>query len=388
MTAEADKGAADQAVADALGRVPSDAVLDKVAALRSRVENMHALAEEFGNDPGMLIPGLMPNDVRFGMITGPSKAGKTWLAHALVISLGNGLPFLGLFPLSHQVEDHSRHDHLGRPAVVDVEGVGEPQRTLYVQAENSRWSMESRTRAILRGLGAEFAWDEEEGVPVILGAGAENVDLLLDPGLDITTADGIDALSAVVALGGYRNVVLDSAYNFVPGSLNDDEVAKRAVAGLKEFHRRTECRVLVDHHTSAKGGPFATGESMGSTFWTSAWFDWELRMTPRAGDRSVLLTPFGRDLDETCEPVRVRMVTAGRWELVTDEASAAEALAALGALEPWLEERGLRVYRTGQGGLRISGRGNSQEAVAGQLGVSPLALREAMSMLADRADAA
>ncbi len=116
----------------------SKVVRDKIAEIDGRIVSLKSVAERFSRDPGFLIPGLLPTDVRYVFITGPSKHQKTWITHEIVAALGDGTPFLGLYALTHQ-EDTGVVDELGRDVFETVEGVGKAQKTLYVQQENSEY---------------------------------------------------------------------------------------------------------------------------------------------------------------------------------------------------------------------------------------------------------
>ena len=64
--------------------------------LTAATHNLHQVATRYSPDPGFIIPGWLPADTERLLISGPAKAGKSWLAHELVFSLGTGQSFLGV----------------------------------------------------------------------------------------------------------------------------------------------------------------------------------------------------------------------------------------------------------------------------------------------------
>lgn len=73
------------------GSSPTDANANRPSwKLRSLAE---LAAQDFGS-PGWLLPGLWPGDA-YGVIAAESKAGKSWLAMDLAVSIATGTAFLG-----------------------------------------------------------------------------------------------------------------------------------------------------------------------------------------------------------------------------------------------------------------------------------------------------
>lgn len=348
----------------------------KVGEIAERIVSLKTVAERFTPDPGFLIPGLLPTDARYVFITGPSKHQKTWVTHEIVTALGDGTPFLGLYPLSHQ-RPTEQVDDLGREVFETVEGLGKAQKTLYVQQENSEYSMEIRHRAILeaRHGPAHIGYDyDESGARIgdfkraFLG-GNDHIDLLPRMALDLTNLEHAEAVARVCKSRGYENLVLDSTYQLATGNLNETEYANRLVDSVKKIYEFSGTRIFLIHHSSTKGeaGAKKLRESMGSTYFTSAWYDLEIRVW-RDPDGVVTLRPIWRDGD--LEDRTIRMLEPGIWEEVTELTMAIERQSEVTALREFLESLGYTeddVKITEDNRTRLPS-GLNQETVAKQLG--------------------
>ena len=277
------------------------------------------ISERGTPDPGNLVPGWLPADTERLLITGPSKAGKSWLAHELVFSLATGLPFLNLYDLEYT---ELLHQGMGVHQRVVRTGVAEPWRTVYVQLENSLISMERRHAAIRVAHGGVAREDEGH----IEGAASRNWLQVLhtapngDRLRSLNLFDPAESLGLINFLRETHSkiLVLDSAWRTLPGTLNDEPTAKRFTAELENIIDASGLKLLVlIHHASTKGdgGRARHRESMGSTFFTSAWHDLNWRV--QRGKDGVTTVAFDAR-DHMMDPREVRMTSEGHWEAVEE----------------------------------------------------------------------
>lgn len=336
-------------------------------AFLDRAIPMGKLAERWSPEPPVIIPGLLPGDVRLMQVSGPSKNGKSLVTQELVTTLGTGWPFLGLIGPQHERKDSDGRWHT-------VDGLEKPERTLYVQLENSEFSMEKRARNILKREVASDVWErylferpdwrDVEAPPAFRAA--DNVDVVVLESMDLFDEDQVAALEEVLIERQYRNLVLDSIYLTVGGSLNDEVVAKRLVRLLKGLNKRTGTRMICIHHASTKGdGNRRAKESMGSTFFTSA--AWDLTWRIDREGQEYTITPIARDHD--FEPFVAIMKDLAQWEsgAASDRAT---------RLRAWLEENDLEIGPKG-GGVGIQGW--TVKAIASALGWSTGSVSAAMN---------
>ncbi len=312
--------------------------------LRGSVHNLHAVATQYPPDPGFIIPGWLPAETERLLISGPAKAGKSWLAHELVFSLGTGLPFLGV----HQLEYAEHVPDPNDPRVYQTErklGIRLPEITAYVQQENSLYSMEVRHRSILLDRGGEEVITDDG--PDIIGIDDRLIALLHRVDLDLFNNVHLEALADILLEWKARNLVLDSIYRCMPGTLNDESMAKELILRLEYLMTHAHVRIIALHHASTKGdgGGQKFKEAMGSTFFTSAWPDLEWRIH-RGKDKVTSIDFVARD--HQLEPQEVRMVAAGSWVGVDSQALT------VAGLQEHLDKEGLVVMRRG-GGWGFSG---------------------------------
>lgn len=317
---------------------------------------MGDLVRRLSPDPLMIIEGLLPADVRLMQISGPSKAGKTMLALELVYTLATGRSFLGLFPPVEVGYDYETHER--------IEPWGP---TLYLQLENSAYSMERRAQAIIARETREDYWydfirsdgdSEHDDLTVRLNE-ANDVFVRMENEFSFDNKENVDRL--VDELQDYRFLVIDSIYLTVSkGSLNDMVYATGLAKKLKWLARETNTTIIVIHHASEKGeyrGKKAR-ESMGSTFFTAAFWDLTWRVDRDKRNHEFTIELVARDYD--FDPVKVQMTELGRWQR-------AEVVDKVAQLTAWLEERELEVGPKGSG---VGVKGYTFKKIADELGWS------------------
>ncbi len=328
------------------------------ATLEASAHNLHGVATRYSPDPGFIIPGWLPADTERLLISGPAKAGKSWLAHELVFSLGTGQPFLGVFDLEYQ-------EHVpvpGDPRAYQTEtkyGMRAPETTVYIQQENSMYSMETRHRSILLDRGGEEVLDED-GNPDIVGIDDRNIALVHRLDLNLFNNVHLETLVEKLNVWEARNLVLDSIYRCMPGTLNDESMAKELILRLEHLMKYAKVRIIALHHASTKGdsGGQKFKEAMGSTFFTSAWPDLEWRMH-RGKDKVTSVDFIARD--HALSEVEVRMVEPGSWiDITANDVS-------LDDFQAYLDDNHLVPVRRGKG---WSFNDATQGEVAAALGTS------------------
>lgn len=346
----------------------------KVADIGRSAIPFGALIRRFSPEPIPRIPGVLPGEevARRIFVTAPSKNLKTWVVYETVYSLGTGEDFLNCIPLVHG-EWEQQEDENGDPIMVRVkkDGAGEPLKTLYLQMENTEYSMEVRGRAIAEGHGHTISPDDP----------LEDSDfIMIVPRMELNLLDPIHQEAIIRVAQDFDIVVMDSTYNMVPRTLNDDEVAKELTRIINRMVDEAGVTIIAIHHSSTKGdgGGQKGRESMGSTFFTSAFWDHEIRLNYDREDRILNFTFVSRD--EDYEDLQFRFHEAGIWELVDPEREAREALdEALGKIRDWLEDDpNNRVYEVGNGAIKIGGQFSSQGDLAAHLGLTHETLKQGL----------
>jgi hypothetical protein len=293
----------------------------------------------------------------------------------MVYTLGTGEDFLGLIPLVHG--EWQLGEEEGTMQRVKVEGAGKPMRTLYLQMENTEYSMEVRGRIIAEAHGHTIEPDDDD---------ADREDfIMIIPRMEMNLLDPVDAEALIQVAMPFDIVVMDSTYNMVYRTLNDDEVAKALTRVINRLVSEADVTVIAIHHSSTKGegGKGKGRESMGSTFFTSAFWDHEIRLNYDRPDRLLHTTFVSRDTD--LDDLQFRFIDAGLWELVDPEAEAASQLDdVLNDIQDWLDEDPAnQVWRMANGALRVGGSYGSQEDLAAHLGVTQALLRRGLGRWLD-----
>lgn len=186
---------------------------------------------------------------------------------------------MGLIPLTKTVGTPVLDDDGEFTGVVQQEqvegGIGQPLRTLYLQTENSAYSMEKRLAYLYRDRGGRLAVDEywdahwldlpEEGYLSVVAK------------VDFNLHNHVERQAIIEVARSFDIVVFDSVYRFIPSaSLNDEVVAKQLMNYVEEIQDSAKLVMVIGlHHSSTKGegGKQKGRESMGSTYFTSAWPD-------------------------------------------------------------------------------------------------------------------
>lgn len=302
---------------------------------RPFAQTADAISERGTPDPGNLIPGWLPADTERLLITGPSKAGKSWLAHEMVYSLATGEAFLGIYDLEYH---EMQHLGMGVHQRVTRKGVADPWKTVYVQLENSLISMERRHAAIRVSHGGEALEDEQriEGAASgdwlkVLHTDERSGERLRS--LNLFDAEESAGLIQYLQEESAQILVLDSAWRTLPSTLNDETTAKYYTGVLEHIIDASGLKLLVlIHHSSTKGegGGRKHRESMGSTFFTSAWHDLNWRV--QRGKDGITTVAFDAR-DHMLDPQEVRMTEEGVWQEI-DELSPA-GLANIASQQDW-----------------------------------------------------
>lgn len=361
-------------------RLREEAITAKVAEIGGSAIPFGELIRRFSPEPIPRIPGILPGEeqARRIFVTAPSKNLKTWFVYELVYSLGTGENFLTEVELVHGEMRPGEEE--GTMERVMVAGAGNPLRTLYLQMENTEYSMEVRGRAIAEGHGHTIEPYNEDDKP-----DSHEDFIMIVPRMELDMLDGIHVEAIIQVARDFDIVVLDSTYNMVTRTLNDDEVAKGLTRVVNRLVDEAGVTVIAIHHASTKGegGSRQGRESMGSTFFTSAFWDHEIRLNYDRPDRILNITFVSRDTD--FDDLQYRFIEPGLWERVDREAEvAAELAGALHAIRDWIDtDPNNRVYEVGNGGIRVAGQYANQGDLAVSLNLTHDVLRKALRVYLD-----
>jgi len=175
--------------------------------------SLRKLIEEHPEMRPAVVHGLL-REGETGNIIAPTKAGKSWLAAALAVNVGDGRPFLGMYPTER-----------GNVLMVDNELHGE--------------TLANRLPRVASALGIALT-DVEDRI---------FVEVVRGRGMDIhALADHL----ADVPPGRFKLVILDALYRFLPRG--SDENSNADVAGIYDvvdgLADRLACGFVLIHHSS------------------------------------------------------------------------------------------------------------------------------------------
>jgi len=181
-----------------------------------------------------LIDGLW-SQAAVGIIGGPPKAAKSWMALDMAISVASGTPCLGVFD------------------------VLEPGRALLFMAEDADAAVRARVAGICRHRGLDIHRLDLH----IITATSLRLDLERDR----------KRLSDVVADLAPRLLLLDPFVRLHRGDENDAGHISGLLAYLRELQREHHLAVVVVHHTRKNGGGAVLGQTLRGSGDFHAWVD-------------------------------------------------------------------------------------------------------------------
>lgn len=202
-----------------------------------------------------------------GLLGGPPKAFKTWVAAELALAVAAGSPALGRF------------------------AAPDPGPVLFFGAEDPPPDLRIRFEGIARARGLDLA-----RVPLLLlDVAALRLD---DPG-------HLDRLRRTVALHAPRLLVLDPFVRLVAGLDENSARDVSAVLGaLRTLQREENVTVLLVHHMR-KSPAAHPGQQLRGSGDFSAWADSALYLTRRGDDRMLVVEHRGAPAPP---PFRLRLV--------------------------------------------------------------------------------
>lgn len=185
--------------------------------------------------------GLLPRGGRL-LVTGAPKVGKSIFIETMVLSIASGLPFLRQFEMAN-------------------DGLTPGHRVLILDRELSERSLYDRFNALIA---------DRRGYSV-----AEDK-LLIDHKfrLQLDTPNAANNLKNLVLENNAEVVVLDTAYKFFTGDMENAKSVAKAFATIDEVIMETGVSVILTHHHrkgGAQGARLAAPDAdqvMGSFLWT------------------------------------------------------------------------------------------------------------------------
>jgi len=181
-----------------------------------------------------LIDGLW-SQAAVGIIGGPPKAAKSWMALDMAISVASDTPCLGTFD------------------------VLEPGRALLFMAEDAHAAVRARVAGVCRHRGLDIQRLDLH----IITANSLRLDLERDREL----------LSGVVTDLAPRLLLLDPFVRLHRGDENDAGHISGILATLRELQREHHLAVVVVHHTRKNPGGAALGQTLRGSGDFHAWID-------------------------------------------------------------------------------------------------------------------
>ena len=295
------------------------------------VRRVHEI-EARANERRWLVDELFAS-AAVGLLGGPPKAFKTWVAAELALAVAAGTPAFGRF------------------------AVPVPGPVLFFGAEDSPPDLRSRFDHIARWRGVDLA-----KVPLFL---LDIAQLRLDD------AGHLDRLHHTVALHAPRLLVLDPFVRLVTGLDENSARDVSAVLGaLRTLQRERDVTILLVHHMRKSPAAHPAQQLRGSGDF-SAWLDSGLYLT-RDGDDRVLVVEHRSA--PAPPPFRLRLVPGDAPHLVIQDSLGADAAIANGdPLHARVLER-----------LRAVSRPHSTQALRDVLRVRKADLLTALRALADR----
>ncbi|MGH7477720.1 MAG: AAA family ATPase [Longimicrobiales bacterium] len=178
-----------------------------------------------------------------GVLGGPPKSCKSWLALELATATASGRPCLGRF------------------------AVPEPGPVLLYAAEDSPLQVRQRLEQLCRARGADFD--------------SLDLGLLTEPSLRIDRPADVERLHATLAQRPYRFLILDPYVRLQGADENHASEVAAILATLRELSRAYSLALLLVHHARKSGGDAAGLALRGSSDF-HAWGDSNLYLRRRA----------------------------------------------------------------------------------------------------------
>ena len=207
--------------------------------------------------PAVLIDGLLRKSHK-GMITGPSKAGKTFLIMQLALSLAKGTKWLGLYPtrqskvvyINFEIEGGSFYNRF-----IDI------YAGLYGISHNEALNKMQTDPDIIKNL---FLWN-------LRGYPSTNNNAVI-----------VNEIVRVCSLiGDVGAVFIDPVYKMMEGDENKAEDVSRFVSLLDFIAHKTQASIIYCHHHSkgSQSGRSSLDQGAGSGVWGRD-VDWNFNMLP------------------------------------------------------------------------------------------------------------
>jgi hypothetical protein len=228
-----------------------------------------------------------------GLLGGPPKAFKTWVAAELALAVATGCPALGRF------------------------AVPEPGPVLFFGAEDPPPDLRTRFDGIAHARHLDLAH-----APVLL---LDIAQLRLDD------ATHLDRLRRTLAHHAPRLLVLDPFVRLVTGLDENSARDVSAVLGaLRTLQREHDVTILLVHHMRKSPAAHHAQQLRGSGDF-SAWADSALYLTRHDDDRMLVVEHRGAPAPS---PFRLRLVSGDAPHLAIQDSDDVEASASASALDP------------------------------------------------------
>lgn len=234
-----------------------------------------------------------------GLLGGPPKAFKTWVAAELALAVATGTPAFGRF------------------------AANEPGPVLFFGAEDPPPDLRTRFDGIARARRIDLAQ-----APLLL---LDIAQLRLDD------AGHLDRLQRTVALHTPRLLVLDPFVRLVTGlDENSARDVSTVLGALRTLQRQHDVTILLVHHMRKSPAAHPAQQLRGSGDF-SAWADSGLYLTRDGDDRVLVVEHRGAPAPS---PFRLRLVPGDTPHLVIQDSHHAEtSVAAVDPLEARIVER-------------------------------------------------
>jgi len=238
--------------------------------ISGRISADEILSQEWP-EPEWAVPGILP--VGLGILAGPPKVGKSWLALQIAQAVAAG--------------GRALDEKVERGPVLYL-ALEDPERRLKERMQMQGWQ---------KGLLADF---------MSIGKFADNIGDLRN--------GGVGTLSNWIEEDNYRLVVIDTLSRAIQGDQGDVREMTNWLTPLQELaHSQNTAIVLVDHHRKVSGfDANAVGDILGSTA-KGAMADTILSMYREQGKSGAKLIVIGREIEETKLKIRFDRQT-GCWQ--------------------------------------------------------------------------
>jgi hypothetical protein len=235
--------------------------------------------------PLWLVVGLW-GDGAVGVIGGPPKSCKTWLALEIAVAVASRRPCLDRFEVS------------------------QPGRVLVYAAEDAPEQIRERIEGIARARRTDF--------------NSLDVQLILEPSLRLDRIEHLDRLRLTLARHRPKLLVLDPYVRLQRVDENDATKVSAVLAALRELSRTFRLAIILVHHTRKNSSDKPGLDLRGSSDF-HAWGDSNLYLRPRRGD--LILTsehrfaaptpPLGLTLVAEETPVRLEVILENASDDIT-----------------------------------------------------------------------